>query len=334
MRLVSVLMSVYNSELYLKEAIDSILEQTYENFEFIIIDDCSNDSSMAIIKSYCDERIIVIKNKENIGLAASLNKSIKLSNGEYLIRMDADDISEKNRIIEQVKFMDRNLSIGVAGSYFKLIGESIPWYKKIIIRKGTINQKDSSSKLLFSPCVLHPSVIIRKKILTENNIFYNENFKRAQDYELWSRLIFVTEITNIPKVLFRWRISAIQSSIKDRGKQIEYSRLIHKFILKKLIGQEPSEQQLKINQWIISQKILSNLELKELDATLNNLITYTNSNSFFHFNSLKKEFSLHWLIACINSGIGLNSIQIYFNSKFGLINQIKLKHILIFLYKQ
>ena len=102
--LVSVIMSVYNGEKYLKKAIESILRQTYRNFEFIIIDDGSKDTSLNIIKKYekMDKRIIVIENKLNIGLVESLNRGIKIANGKYIIRMDADDIAMKNRIKKQV----------------------------------------------------------------------------------------------------------------------------------------------------------------------------------------------------------------------------------------
>ena len=329
---VSVIMSVYNSELYLKQAIDSILNQTYKFFEFIIVNDCSNDNSEEIIKSFTDPRIILIQNEKNLGTASSLNKSIKLSKGEYLIRMDADDISLKNRIEEQVKFMDKNLNIGVAGSFFKLTGE-IPWYKKCVLRKGSINQMDSLSKLTFGPCVLHPSVIIRKKVLIENNVFYDESFKRAQDYELWSRLIFLTNITNIPKNLFEWRISNNQSSIKDRPKQITNSKFIHEFILKKLMGHTPSLRDLEINNWIISNRILSNKELLELELYLNKLLICAKSNIIYDQNSLKKEFSNIWMLSCLNSNLSFKSINIYLNSNLGSINNIKLKNILVFIKK-
>ena len=124
-------MSVYNSEDYLKEAIDSILGQTYANLEFIIIDDASTDRSLDIVKSYNDKRILLIKNEVNIGLAASLNKGIEIARGKYIARMDSDDISQSNRIYEQVKYLENNPDILCYGSWARYFGDNMPRSLKI-----------------------------------------------------------------------------------------------------------------------------------------------------------------------------------------------------------
>ena len=121
--LISVIMSNYNTpEEYLREAIESILNQTYKNFEFIIIDDCSTDNSLEIIKSYNDERIVLIENEENIGLTKSINKGLAVAKGEYIARMDADDVSLPQRFEKQINYMNDHTELIVCGSSMELIG--------------------------------------------------------------------------------------------------------------------------------------------------------------------------------------------------------------------
>ena len=330
--LVSVIMSVYNSSKYLAAAINSILKQDYKKFEFIIINDASNDESEYLIKSFNDSRIIYIKNKNNIGLASSLNIGISIAKGKYIIRMDADDESIKNRIGIQVKYMEKNLKIGVAGSYFKLIG-NIKTYKKLIIRKAKIKDKEINSQMIFAPCVLHPSVIIRKEILIKNNIYYNESFRYAQDYDLWARLIKVTKITNIPKVLFKWRISNQQASNVNRKSQINISKVIQIKILKDLLGYNPSEEQLRIHSYTISQEKLNVVELRKLDNWLIYILEKSKYSKTYNYMALKNECSFHWLNNCLYSLEGTKWIKIYFKSKLGLIRTLKFKHYIIAIKK-
>jgi glycosyltransferase involved in cell wall biosynthesis len=131
---VTVLMSVYNGEEHLREAIDSILNQTYKNFEFLIIDDGSTDGSVNIIRSYLDPRIRLIKNKKNIGITRSLNKGLKLARGEYIARMDDDDIAFPERLEKQVRFLNEHVNVGlVGGSDITIngVGDEIRFRKKL-----------------------------------------------------------------------------------------------------------------------------------------------------------------------------------------------------------
>ena len=120
--LVSIILPVFNSEEFLSESISSIINQTYDHFELIIIDDASTDKSSNLIKSFKDSRVIYIKNERNLGIASSLNIGIKKAKGKYLARMDDDDISEPKRLDKQVRFMEENTSCGLLGTYAKLIG--------------------------------------------------------------------------------------------------------------------------------------------------------------------------------------------------------------------
>ncbi|MCP3924060.1 MAG: glycosyltransferase [Desulfobacterales bacterium] len=203
--LISVVMAVYNGEKYLKESIKSILNQTYKKFEFIIVNDGSTDKSKAILEKFAEnDKRIKIVHQENMGLAYSLNIGIKLAKGEFIARMDDDDISHPYRLETQCKVLIDNSNIGVCHSYFSLINSN---GKKIPFRKNTgFNFSSLQTKwtLLWRNCICHPSVMIRHNILKEFNILYDDKVI-CQDYELWCRLIDRTDFFIIKKSLLSLR---------------------------------------------------------------------------------------------------------------------------------
>jgi glycosyltransferase involved in cell wall biosynthesis len=211
--LISVVMSVYNSEKYLEEAIDSILTQTYENFEFIIINDGSKDNSLDIIQKYMkkDERIVLIS-QENKGLPCSLNEGIQKAKGKYIVRMDADDISFPNRLEEQIKFMENNPEIGVSGTYVEFFGNGTNK-----IWKTPLGDEECKCTLLVGSCFAHPSVIIRKNLLLTSKSLYDLKMYTAQDYALWITLSSYTKFSNIDKVLLKYR--KVENSISSKAKR-------------------------------------------------------------------------------------------------------------------
>ena len=203
--LVSVLMPVYNSERFLKESISSILEQTYSNFEFIIINDGSTDKSLHIIKQYLeiDNRIILI-NKTNSGIVDSLNEGIRISKGKYIVRMDSDDISLPTRIAQQVNHME-GLNLDLCGGHYFLIDENgVLNGLNLTPRSHELCLLSFSSKAAF----VHPTVMIRKSFLDRNNLKYGQvEFKNAEDLDLWIRIINLGgKLGNVDNVILKYRI--------------------------------------------------------------------------------------------------------------------------------
>jgi glycosyltransferase involved in cell wall biosynthesis len=196
---VSVLMPIYRTkEEFLREAIESILHQTYNDFEFLILDDCPDNDRECIVKSYKDARIKYFKNNKNLGITPSRNRLIELAQGEYLAIMDHDDVSLPERFAKQVKYLDEHKDVGVVGSFIhKIVG------KKDI--HSPIEDDDIKSGLMMKCVIAHPSSMIRKNILVENNIKYKKHYSPAEDYKLWCDLIDVTNFYNIPEVLFKYR---------------------------------------------------------------------------------------------------------------------------------
>ena len=198
---VSVILPTFNSSLFIYEAISSILKQTHKNLELIIIDDKSTDDTIKIIKLFRDKRIRLIETKQRLGIAYSLNLGIKLSKSKFIARMDSDDISEPNRIEEQVNFLIKNKHIDVVGSSIKIIDEVGRVNKFITYPK-------SNYEIKFFMClgcpIVHPSVMMRKSIFEKYGIYYKDDY--AEDYELWSKLLDKNvKFYNLDKYLLKLR---------------------------------------------------------------------------------------------------------------------------------
>lgn len=233
---ISVLMSVYNTqEEYLREAIESILNQTYTDFEFIIINDGSSNNAKEVIMSYNDSRIKYFE-QENKGLIYTLNQGLKFCNGEYIARMDSDDISLPNRFEKQVEILDSNSEIGVVGALIQIF----PNKEKI----APYVEYPKFLDLIKTNQLAHPVVMIRKSILEKFNLKY-ENFLYAEDYELWSRFIKYSKIYNIQEVLLKYRIHPSSVSSKFNKQQIETDKKIKHIMLDFLTDDKNLQQKLK-----------------------------------------------------------------------------------------
>lgn len=210
--LVSVIMPAYNTEKYISEAIDSILNQTYKNFELFIIDDCSTDRTVEIIKTYNDARIRFIYNEKNYGLVYSLNKCINLAKGKYIARMDSDDVSLPERLSEQVEFMELKPDVSIIGTAFRYSDT------KEVVQHPEGNDL-IKIQLLNNTAFGHPTVMIRKNDLINTNLFYDHSFFPAEDYELWTRMAEKgLKMANLPTVglIYRRHNAQISSSKQEQ----------------------------------------------------------------------------------------------------------------------
>lgn len=202
-------MPFYNCEKYLDESISSILNQTFSDFEFIIINDASTDNSDESIKKYLsDTRIVYKKNEENVWIVENLNYWISIAKWKYIARMDGDDISSLDRFEKQYNFLEKNKDICLVWSFVELIDES--WEKIWILEKNIQNEKIKKDLFLYSQFI-HPSVMIRTDILKKYK--YRDEFLYCEDYDLWFRLIYWWLLTaNLDKYLLKYRIHSNSSS--------------------------------------------------------------------------------------------------------------------------
>lgn len=212
---ITVSLCTHNSkQAWLNEAVQSVLNQTFENFELLIIDDGSDNVPDFGSDLYCDSRIRVIKKKNNEGLACSRNMAIEMARGKYIAMMDDDDISLPERLEKQCLFMERHSDVAVLGTWFQMFGD-----KSDIIKREFDDNEYYRCCLLFgnAPTMLHPSTMIRKSCLTDNNIRYDNRLRKAQDYNLWTKISRVGKCTNYNEVLFRYRVHKNQISQKLRS---------------------------------------------------------------------------------------------------------------------
>ncbi|MFA5856885.1 MAG: glycosyltransferase family 2 protein [Candidatus Pacearchaeota archaeon] len=212
--IISVIMPAFNAEKYLVEAIDSILNQTFKDFEFIIINDGSTDKTLDIINKYIskDKRIILINNLSNQGIIKSLNLGLKISKGKYIARMDADDISIKDRLEIQYKYLEKNPNIFLLGSGAIDIDES---GNKLRFFHPLTSFDLIKSNLPIENCFYHPTIMFRNN----KEIFYKEKMLHCEDYDLYLRLLSQNYILmNIPNILLKHRLysSSISSLNKDK----------------------------------------------------------------------------------------------------------------------
>ncbi len=228
--LISVIMPAYNAEKYIYQAIESILNQTFKNFEFIIIDDASTDNTWNIIKSYKnkDKRIIILRNKINSKLSVSLNKCILKARGIYIARMDADDWSYPYRLLCQYRYMEKNPDVGLSGGTMDICDKDLNMVGK---RNYHLNDLSIRRRIfLYSP-FSHPLMIFRTKVLIESGL-YNHMYNPAEDYELYFRMGEISKFGNIPQSLIKYRVisnsmtlgSMREMELKTLSTRIKFSK--------------------------------------------------------------------------------------------------------------
>lgn len=218
---VTVLMSVYNGEKYLYEAIDSILNQTFKDFEFLIINDGSTDGIADILKSYEDPRIKIINNEKNIGLTKSLNVGLKMVKGKYIARQDADDISMPERLEKEVVFLDNNKNVGLVGTYYFVINEK---GKILHTIKCLTESRELNEKLLEGNQFGHGLIMFRKECIDKVGA-YREEFIFAQDFDFCLRIAEIYNVANIPEHLYKWRLNLKSISVTKKIQQDKYALL-------------------------------------------------------------------------------------------------------------
>lgn len=218
---ISVILSVYNGERYLKQSIESILEQTFADFEFIIMDDGSSDGSFRIIRGYDDDRIKVIRNEVRNGLTKSLNKALKKARGKYVARQDADDISLPSRFEEQIEFFERHPETALLGTSIFIMDEK----GRILEEKKACPRP--SRNLLKRNEIFHGSVMFKKAVI-DNLGGYNELFKHSQDYELWLRIAKYHDIRNLQIPLYALRLHKSSIGFNKTKEQFLFEMLARK----------------------------------------------------------------------------------------------------------
>ncbi len=226
--LVSVLMPCYNAEKYVEKSITSILDQTYTNLQIIAIDDCSTDGTSEILARLAkqDNRIQVISNETNLRLIKTLNKGVSLCEGEYIARMDADDISLPTRIEKEVDFLEQHKDHDIVSTLFYAFRSENP--SKLSFHYSPLVDSELRGYMLFRSGICHPAVMIRKCVFAELGLKFELEYLHVEDYALWSQAIYKTKIANIGEPLLLYRVHQSQVSSLNEDLQTENKKKVFK----------------------------------------------------------------------------------------------------------
>lgn len=316
---VSVVMPVYNGAEHLRESIESIRQQTFTDWEFIIINEFgSNDGTAEIVDTYSrnDNRIRLVQNEQRLGLAESLNRGIRLAKGQYIARMDSDDLSHPDRFEKQVSHMDANPDVAVCGTHQLHFGKRGEW-----IHEPPATAEQVRSNLLFSCDLCHSTLMLRRHIFIENDFYYDSAFA-YEDFELWTRVIDKANIVNIPEVLGKYRhgesnITLAKLEILER----ESAEIVARSLLRNLQVSITPEDLILINS-------RRNIYLEELDPgkqevmlqrLKNILLTTWEANKrvgYYDSESLRNALSAKWIWAQYNE---MNFVRAYCSKRIELL---------------
>lgn len=287
---ISILLPVYNAESTIRETIDSILNQTYTDFEIIIINDGSSDNSEQTILEYKDKRIHYYRNESNRGLIYTLNRGIELCKGEYIARIDADDIMLPTRLEEQIKFMEEHPTIIASGS---AVIKFFPNGKQKIYTPP-LKPETIKYKILLGSPIPHPSAIIRRDILLKYNIKYDTNYIHAEDYKFWYDLSKHGLLFNIKEPLIKYRCSKEQISQKYHNKQHNTSCNVRRLIVKEKMKE----------QGIVNIPVNFQFNIYTITAIANKISNnYTNSSILFILLMSQNKYDFQSFTKLIMSGI-------------------------------
>ena len=262
---ISVVLPVYNGQQFILSSIDSILNQSFNNFELIIVNDGSTDKTSDFLKKYRDPRVVIIDNNGNQGLIYSLNVGIQNAKGVYIARMDADDISEPARFQQQYDFLKQNPEVSIVGSQVKFFDSDLK--KQVYFKKYPQLHGEIAWGMLFNCCIAHPTIMARKNVF-ENNVGYSRGWETAEDYELWTRIIPTFKFANINKPLLKYRVHDLSVSRQKQEFQRKKTLAVRARYISFLTNSEVSE---KVVDLVDNYENASQFEKEKIESLINYL---------------------------------------------------------------
>lgn len=292
MPLLSVILPVYNSERYLREAIESILNQTFSDFELIIIDDRSTDNSLQIAESFGDRRIRIHINEVNSGRAASDNTGHKLATGEYFARMDSDDICHPQRFEKQIAYLKDHPDVNVVGSWMQNFGASS------FLNKYPESIAKARSFTLFGLPVGNPSIILRGSLFREKGMYYANELRQTEDYDFFARYINELNVVTLPEALIKYRTYPDVQKNDILAERSAVSHQVRRSILERW-GIDFSERELFVHNSIAFSMVNQlKISLDECSAWLEKIMAYNKTASWFDQQALEAIVADKWFYAC------------------------------------
>lgn len=260
--LVTVLLPVYNRQSVAK-TIDSILAQTFEDFELLVVDNASNDHTVDVVRSYSDKRIRLIINEENMGQTYSLNRGLSLSQGKYIARIDADDIALPERLEKQYAFLESHADYGLCGCWVQYINDED---KLTLIMKMCQTDEGLRTMQKITCGMYHPAAMMRTSVLRRNNITYDPSLRMASDYYMWFRIMQYSKGQNLGEVLLYYRRGNNNEGRKHADEMYNESYRVRREICDSYANGKQDRERLR----------------REIDIELKSKKSFTDSINIYH----------------------------------------------------
>lgn len=318
---ISVLMPVYNGELYVREAIESMLNQTFTDFELLVLDDGSTDRTEEIVLSFNDSRIRYHRNASNIGIANNLNIGLAKARGEYIARFDGDDVSLPDRLQVQINFLDTHPDVGLCSTAMQLFGK----HSEVWIREH--HPEAIKITMLFYSPVLHASSMFRRRLFLDHELTYRQEAFPAEDYELWSRAVKVCKLVNLPDVLYNYRIHDTQVPKTDR-KATDCIRKIQLEYLASSVPTLPSASVAGFFEQFVDKTPQTTDDVRVMKQQIDTLIQANKQTGFFDNRLLKTKLNRVLAGKVFHFVVSTHHFTWYLLSKLRFRQLVKLVHVI------
>jgi glycosyltransferase involved in cell wall biosynthesis len=325
---VSVVLPVYNCENYIGKAVESILNQTFNDFELIVIDDKSTDKTVEVIRSFKDSRLQLFINEKNLGRAGSDNFALSKVKGKYIAKMDGDDICHPQRLKKQVLYLNDHPQVNVVGSWIQSFGASK------YLHKYPEKSADIKCKILLGMPVGNSSIMLKSELFLDIGMRYDNSIKQAEDYDFFARHIESLNINVIPEPLLCYRTyqNAFKQKIVDERKKSV--KLIRRKFLNEW-GVPFSEAEFDLLDLVYNlDEPLEGYNLNDVEHLINKIINHNRNYKLFDDNALKRFLAQRWFYVCYHyPQQKLKSISIFYSSDLSKYGAVPLKLAMKFLIK-
>lgn len=305
--LITIVMPVWNAQKTVIQAVESILNQTYTNFEFLIFDDCSTDNTGHLLKNINDSRIKIFRNKANKRVAWCMNHAIKIAKGKYLARMDADDISLPERLDKQVTFLETHQKVGVCGSFMTLLGDM----EGKLWTVPTDSKQIKADSLFYNP-IFQPTTMFRLSLFKKYQLFYESKFdvneQKCEDYSLWVRCLNYFDFANLDEVLVKYFVT--RAKIKHDLTHVTMPTQIRRQLLQHLFV---NQEEFPLHEQIATGRI-NRKKLVEYETWLNKLFEANNESNYYDRYALRQAVQKQWYL------IGIHHLKQVDFSNFSHLN--------------
>lgn len=305
---VSVVLPVYNVAAYIQDTIQSILNQTFSDFELLLLDDCSTDDTVARIQAITDPRVRLIRNERNLGRAGTDNAALQHVRGEYVAKMDGDDLCHPERLARQVAHLDQHPEVNVVGGWMQNFGNDT------YLNQYPAEPADARVFTLFGLPVGNPSVMLRTRLLREEGMHYDATLRQTEDYDFFARYLERLVVATLPIALIQYRTFPVHQKVVLGERSQVADQVRNQLLLRWGIPHSAREQQLH-NTIAMLERPLGDLTLAEIEAWLDKIYAYNTQVPWFEPTALKRGLAQRWFEVCYNHPAArLRSIRTYYRS--------------------